>query len=255
MKMSILTCAFLLATAAASHAATFTGSAQGAWTSVDGSFGHTVANNGDSASVTWGVEWVSSVPETDEAIATYIGETDPDSNHMSFTSGANWTTDGGIFSLGSFEYRNGLSYAASHDFLGANLTIDVALSDPAVGDILSFDYAFDVLTTTNNNVSVPDDADTLHVQQAPAVQYFMVGGQRYMFEILGLSSDGGATFSDEFVVYEAWHSGAWHDIDPARADIYARISPTVVPVPATLPLLLSAVGAVGYVSRRKRKAA
>lgn len=257
MKKSILACAVLLTTAAASQAATFTGTAQGAWTSVNGSFGYSTTSDSNGAAVTWGVEWVQTVDDTDsDAIASYVGQTDPNSNHMSFSNGTNWSSpEGGMFSLGSFEYVNGLSYGVSHDFEGANLTIDVALSNPAVGDILSFEYAFNVLTTTNNGVSVPDDADTLLVGQAPASQSFMVGNQRYILEILGLSSDGGATFSNEFTVYEKWHSGAWHNIDPARADIYARISPAAVPVPATLPLLLSAVGAVGYISRRKRKAA
>lgn len=256
MKTSILTCAILLSTAVASHAATFTGTSQGAWTSVDDSFGSTTDNSGESASVTWGVEWVSSVEETTESIAEYVGKTDPNSNYMSFSNGTNWTTsDGGLFSLGSFEYHNGTSYAVSHDFKGASLTIDVSLSDPTISDFLSFEYGFDVLTTTNDGVSVPDDADTLLVRQAPAVQHFMVGDQRYMFELLGLSSDGGATFSNEFVVYEAWQGGAWHDVSPARADVYARITPAVVPVPATLPLLISTLGALGYISRRKHKTA
>lgn len=256
MKTSILTCAFLVSTAVASNAATFTGSAQGAWTSVDGTFGYATSTASDSATVTWGVEWVSTVPETTTAIAAYVNQTAPDSNYMKFSYGSGWSSSaGGIFSLGTLEYENGTSYAISHDFEGASLTIDVGLSDPSFGGLLSFEYAFDVLTTTNNNVSVPDDADTLVAKQAPSAKYFTVGGQRYMFEILGLSTDGGSTFANEFAVYEAWQGGQWHDVDPARADVYARITPAVVPVPASLPLLIGAMGAVGYLSRRKRKAA
>lgn len=256
MKTSILTCAFLVSTAVASNAATFTGSAQGAWTSVDGTFGYATSTASDSATVTWGVEWVSTVPETTTAIAAYVNQTAPDSNYMKFSYGSGWSSSaGGIFSLGTLEYENGTSYATSHDFEGASLTIDVGLSNPSFGGLLSFEYAFDVLTTTNNGVSVPDDADTLVAKQAPSAKYFTVGGQRYMLEILGLSTDGGSTFANEFTVYEAWQGGQWHDVDPARADVYARITPAVVPVPASLPLLLGAMGAVGYLSRRKRKAA
>lgn len=257
MKTSIFTCAFFLSTTAALNAATITGTAQGAWTSVDGNFGSSTTISGDKATVTWGVEWVNTVEDTsEEAIADYVGKTDPNSNYMSFSNGTNWSAyDGDLFSLGSFEYRNGTSYSISHDFKGANLSIDVSLSDPLVSDILSFEYTFDVLTTTNGFVSVPSDADTLFVGQAPALQHFFVGDQRYLFEVLGLSSDGGATFSNEFVVYEAWQNGEWHDVSPARADIYARISPAVVPLPATLPLLISTLGALGFIARRKSKTA
>ncbi|SEM07252.1 VPLPA-CTERM protein sorting domain-containing protein [Roseovarius tolerans] len=255
MKPLIFTCAFFLSTTAALDAATIKGTAQGEWTSVDGSFGSNTTISDDTATVTWGVEWVDDVT-SDAAIGDYVGENDPDSNYMSFSNGTNWSAyDGGLFSLGSFEYRNGTSYSISHDFKGANLSIDVSLSDPLISDILSFEYAFDVLTTTNGFVSVPSDADTLFVGQAPAIQHFFVGDQRYLFEVLGLSSDGGATFSNEFVVYEAWQNGEWHDVSPARADIYARISPAVVPLPATLPLLISTLGALGFIARRKSKAA
>ena len=260
MKTTILTCALLVSTAVASNAATFTGSAQGAWTSVDGSFGYATSAASDSATVTWGVEWVSNFGGDATAIAAYVDQTAPDSNYMKFSYGSGWSADtGGVFSLGTLEYENGTSYVTSHDFGGATLTIDVALSDSSNSGLFSFDYAFDVLTTTNNGVSVPDDADTLVARRAPSARYFEVGGQRYMFEILGLSSDGGSTFANEFVVYEAWQGCPgqgcqWHDVDPARADVYARITPSPVPVPASLPLLFGAVGAWGYLSRRKRKA-
>ncbi len=256
MKTSILTCAFVMSTTAALNAATFTGTAQGGWTSVDGTYGSNTTISGNNATVTWGVEWVNTIGNSDSAIAGYVANTDPNSNYMGFSNFTNWTAyDEGLFSLGSFEYRNGTSYSISHDFKGANLSIDVSLSDAMMSDILSFEYAFDVLTTTNGFTSVPNDADTLLVKQAPALQHFFVGDQRYLFEVLGLSQDGGATFSNEFVVYEAWQSGEWHDVSPARADIYARISPAVVPLPATLPLLISTLGALGCIARRKRKTA
>ena len=252
VKTWLLGCAFLFCTAIAAQAATFTGTAQGAWTSVNGTFGYRTENATDPATVTWGVEWKSTVPETTTAIADYVAVTAPDSNRMTFAGNSAWSAPlGGLFSLGSLEYFNGTSYAVSHDFMGASLTIDVALTDPLVSAPLSFEYAFRILTTTNEWISVPADADTLYVQQAPMAQYFQSGNQRYLFEILGLSSDGGSTFSDEFIAYEPWQGGYLHAVDPARAEVYARITTVPVPLPASLPLLLSALAAAGYVARRK----
>lgn len=256
MKTSILTCAFLLSTVTASHAATFNGTAQGEWGNVisGGNWvgsGHTIHPDEDGkAIVRWGVETVDGLTHN-PGVADYVRETDPNSNHMSFSNGTNWSSGTDMFSLGSFEYHNGSSYNNSHGFEGVSLSIGVTFGTMDTPISLFFDYAFSILSTPNEGASGPDNSDFLFVEDVPGSQYFMVDGQRYMFEILGLSSDGGLTFPSLFEVLEPGEPGA----QPALANVYARISPTVVPIPATLPLLLSAVGAVGYVSRRKRKTA
>ncbi|MHA7851581.1 choice-of-anchor K domain-containing protein [Roseovarius sp.] len=260
MKVLCLSTALVLSAAGAAHAASLSGSAVGAWGPIDATKGFEVSNQdkGGTADVTWGVEWQNG-HNTDEAgwIDTYVANTlatsGPDSSYWRFDGvgsdgGPGWNVSlNDAFSIGTFTYRNGTSYAISHDFKGATLGLEIFLGS----SILDFDYQFEVTATTNEGQSAPADADITAVASPPVVRFFEMDGQRYRFDLLGLGTAGAGsvTYTNDLIVFESW-TGA----QPVSADIYARITTAPIPLPATLPLLLGAIGGMVAFGRRKARA-
>src|SRR6056297_3531379 len=228
MKILSLSAALLLSAASAAHAVGISGSALGAWGPIDATKGFAVSNTdaGASADVTWGVEWESGHNATNsDWVEDYVNDTlavsGPDSSYWRFNGvgsdgGPGWNANlGDVFSIGTFTYRNGTSYAISHDFKGANLGLEIFTGS----SILDFDYQFEVTTTTNEGQSAPADADITAVASPPVVRFFEMGGQRFRFDLLGLQQNGENGYVNELVVFESW-TGA----EPVSADIYARIT-------------------------------
>ncbi|MCP4071902.1 MAG: hypothetical protein GY742_09220 [Hyphomicrobiales bacterium] len=80
---------------------------------------------------------------------------------------------------------------------------------------------------------------------------FLLGGLWYTLNILGFSTDGGTTISNQFISPEHGTS---------TASLYAVFAesgaPPEVPIPAALPLFGTGLALMGFVCwRRKRKAA
>src|SRR6056297_1165735 len=257
MKVLCLSTALVLSAAGAAHAVSISGSAVGAWGPIDATKGFEVSNQdaGGTADVTWGVEWNSTHDATNSQwVQTYVdttlANTGPDSSFWRFDGAGSdgapgWSAAlGDAFSIGTFTYRNGTSYAISHDFKGATLGLEIFLGS----SILDFAYQFEVTTTTNEGQSAPADADITAVASPPVVRFFEMGGQRFRFDLLGLQQNGENGYVNELVVFESW-TGA----EPVSADIYARITTAPIPLPATLPLLLGAIGGMVAFGRRKSR--
>lgn len=259
MKFICLSTAVLFSLAGAAHAVSLAGSATGAWGPIDATKGFSVSNNdvGGTADVTWGVEWQNTHHATDaDWVKDYVRDTlstsGPDSSYWRFNGAGSdgapgWDVPpGDAFSIGTFTYRNGTSYTISHDFKGAALGIEVFMGS----SVLDFEYEFEVTTTTNDGLSAPADADITAVASPPVARFFEMGGQRYRFDLLGLKKAGSDTYVNELTVFESW-TGA----QPVSADIYARITTAPIPLPATLPLLLGAIGGMVAFGRRKSRRA
>ncbi|SDJ34717.1 choice-of-anchor K domain-containing protein [Lutimaribacter saemankumensis] len=223
-----------LAFSGLANAATFSGTATGAWTNPDGTFGYAInnADAGGTADVTWGTP--------------ISGSTD---NLWSFDGagsdgGAGWTAGvGSVFSVGDFSYRNGS--VTSTNFAGADLSVTLAITSPlSVTELFSFE--FDVINTPNNTGDPVLDGDIASIVSGASSQTFTYLGDKYTLNLLGFSSDGGSTIVSGFNVPENATAGA---------SLYGKITLAPIPLPAGAPLLLTGVAGFAWLRRRKAKKA
>jgi hypothetical protein len=107
----------------------------------------------------------------------------------------------------------------------------------------TFDFNFSITNTPNHNPPQPvEDADIVTVTSGYSPTTFAFGGNTYTLNLLGFSSDGGATIRSDFSSQE----GA-----SATAGVYARITQHLGPPNPSVPLL--GIGLAGLVIRRFRK--
>lgn len=217
----------------------FSGTAVGSWTNVvsaDPFDVFTVANDdlGGLATFTWGVGGAS--PLT------------PFTNQFAFdgagSDGGSWTSlSEDPFRIGSFSYRNG-STLNSIGIQGVDLNILLTVTDPLQSaNTYSFDFS---ITNTPNTTRDPVlDGDIVTVAGAFSPTTFSFGGTTYTLQLLGFSNDAGGTIRTDFSSPEGSTAGA---------DVYARITSRISPVPepGTLPLCGIGLGGVALFAGRRR---
>ncbi|MBS7812014.1 THxN family PEP-CTERM protein [Roseococcus pinisoli] len=117
----------------------------------------------------------------------------------------------------------------------------------AVPSTQTFSYQFLIDETPNTPPcaypSTTPCADRITFNNLTTSSSFMIGGVPYTIELLGFSSNGGATISSSFISQE----GGSNSIQ-----LYARITtPTPVPEPASFAIL--GAGLLGLAAARKRR--
>lgn len=161
----------------------------------------------------------------------------------------------GAFGLGTFSHVNLPIFAGTGVLASATLALDAAIEIAGMPrGVFSFNFDFLHNETNNgdnpcadggpNGVGVNDNgcADIVTVTTSSLSENFIVDGLVYTINVLGFSTDGGATISSIFRTRESAIN---------LAEIYGSVSVAEIPVPGALPLLLS--GLAGFVAMRRRR--
>jgi hypothetical protein len=166
--------------------------------------------------------------------------------------------------------QSGYNFTPSGDIIGAALNTPLLLGtfqhiNQVVGSsILSVDYSFGFSTngnppslsdtfhfdhneTPNSTGTSPADDDIVTISSVFLNQVIIVGGDTYFFNLLGFSTNNGATFSSVFSSPEGGTN---------TAKLYGQITAQPVPEPGTLMLFSTGIViAAGRLRRRTRMTA
>lgn len=217
----------LLPAANAQAAILFSGSSRG-------TFGEPLVDPSIDSEATFRVE--NPTPQTE---AFLLGAPGPDSvpNQLAFTGEEFSVATQQSFSVGTLTYQNGQTFQGTN-VSGVPLSISLNLAQPSQAQ-RSFDYQFTFSLTPN--IEQVSSADNLVISENPDPQSFSIGEESFSIELLGFSSDNGATFTRSLQVAEdqSISSILFAQIEAESVTIGQPESPNGQPIEVPEPALLS----------------
>lgn len=162
-------------------------------------------------------------------------------------SGYNFTPGGDIIGamlgtpllLGTFQHINQVIFSSI-------TSVDYAFGFSTNGSpsSLSDTFHFDHNETPNSTGTSPADDDIVTVSSVSLNQLITVGGDTYFFNLLGFSTDNGATFGSQFRSPEGGTN---------TAKLYGQVTSVPVGVPEPASLLLFGFGLAATAAARGRR--
>lgn len=216
-----------------SYAIPFTGSVLGQWTDVVSNNSSDIysVNNNDAVS-TASFNWGEPATTTFDNQFTFDG--------LSFAD----VEENTAFAIGNFTYRNGSTYY-SEGISGVSMDLSLQITNPLnLSDV--YDFSFSIVGTPNNSGDSIIDGDIVSALNGYSSSNFTYNGINYTLNLLGFSSDGGATIRSDFSSAE----GATQS-----AQLFARITSEIpsVPEPSSFSFLISGIVALcGFSIFRKK---
>ncbi|WP_050602318.1 THxN family PEP-CTERM protein [Ruegeria sp. 6PALISEP08] len=146
------------------------------------------------------------------------------------------------FELGQFTHLN---FPIPGETLSSvDLVVDIQIGG---GPLVSSTFALTHNETLNRPQNCPQDPtpcdDIVTIANTLGSQNFTLGGQNYVFSVLGFSQDGGGTISSGFKTVEELQN---------YATLYGEYTVAPVPLPAAGWLLLGGIGGLFAFGRRQK---
>ena len=150
---------------------------------------------------------------------------------------------GAAFQVGYFSFLNGTAGHRKTNVSALDLSLSLHTTAGAIGD-----FVFGLAIDNTHDKKKKGNGDHLELVYDFGPHTFSYAGQLYSLDFLGLSTDGGKTFTNSFTVREneKLASGLF-------ATITAKSVPPVEPVPVPAAAWLLGSGLLGLVGLRRRR--